>query len=195
MTLAVHPSLLELAGYLLDCGHIRPANLHTYTGGDGHPRVVCRACERNRKREADARRAERTRVGKRATSVITIRMLQRTVVRSLPVVQDLTEPRPSCRSECADVPRPCPFVGCKFNLFLDVSPKGSIRLNFPNLEPDEVAPDASCALDIADAGGISGEQVGRLLNISREGVRQIEVGAFEKLQQSAAGLRDELEES
>ena len=35
-------------------------------------------------------------------------------------------------------------------MFLDTKPSGSIVLNFPHLQPWEVPPEASCALDLAD---------------------------------------------
>jgi hypothetical protein len=88
--------------------------------------------------------------------------------------------RPAMRVECLGVPRPCPFVGCFFNLYLDVSPTtGAIKLNFPDLEPDELR--ESCVLDVAEAGGETLERVGELANITRERVRQIEQRALVRL--------------
>lgn len=79
--------------------------------------------------------------------------------------------RPETRADCDMVPRPCPFVGCRHNLFLDISERtGSIKLNFPHLEPHEMQ--YSCALDVADMGGITLHVVGELMNVSRERVRQ-----------------------
>lgn len=40
----------------------------------------------------------------------------------------------------------------------------------------------SCALDIADSGGVRLEDVGALMNITRERARQIEVKALGKLE-------------
>lgn len=88
--------------------------------------------------------------------------------------------RPLTRAECKGSERPCPYVGCAHHLYLDVSPEnGSIKLNFPDLEPDEMA--HSCALDEADRGGLTLEAVGAILNITRERVRQIEVDAYAQL--------------
>src|SRR5271170_95860 len=43
--------------------------------------------------------------------------------------------RPRTRAECVNGPRPCLFVSCKHNLYLDVNPEtGSIKLNFPDKE-------------------------------------------------------------
>lgn len=89
--------------------------------------------------------------------------------------------RPRTRSECADGPRPCPHVSCRFHLYLDVSPRtGAIKLNFPDLEVWELG--VSCALDVADGGGTKLEIVGELMNVTRERVRQIELKALGKLE-------------
>src|SRR5208337_2271584 len=50
--------------------------------------------------------------------------------------------RPATRADCSAVPRPCPFVSCRHNLYLDVSKDtGSILLNFPSAEPEEMPPE------------------------------------------------------
>lgn len=93
--------------------------------------------------------------------------------------------KPKTRAECVDGPRPCPYVSCQHHLYLDVSPRtGAIKLNFPDLEPDEL--NNSCALDIADQGGATLEDAGAILNLTRERIRQVEVKALTKLE----GLRD-----
>ena len=70
--------------------------------------------------------------------------------------------------------RPCPYVSCKHHLYLDVNPEtGSIKLNFPDLEVWEMA--ETCSLDVADRGGITLEEVGEILNLTRERIRQVEV--------------------
>lgn len=82
--------------------------------------------------------------------------------------------RPRTRGECAEGPRPCPFVSCKWHLYIDVNPaNGTLKLNFPHLEPGELA--ESCSLDVADRGGVPLEAVGAAMNITRERVRQLEV--------------------
>lgn len=92
---------------------------------------------------------------------------------------------PETRGECVDGPRPCPFVSCAHHLYLDVSPKtGAIKLNYPDLEPWDLA--QTCALDVADRGGATLEEVGILTNLTRERIRQVEVTGLAKL----ASLRD-----
>lgn len=87
--------------------------------------------------------------------------------------------RPITRAECRDAERPCLFVSCKWHLYLDVGARGSIKLNFPDLEPDEL--ETSCALDVADRGGASDLTVARLLNVTRQGARRIEGEAARKI--------------
>lgn len=86
--------------------------------------------------------------------------------------------RPRTWGECRETnDRPCPWVSCKYHLYLDVVPDtGSIILNFPDLEPWEI--DHTCALDVAARGGLRLEDVGEVMNLTRERVRQIEVRAL-----------------
>lgn len=93
--------------------------------------------------------------------------------------------RPKTRGECLAQERPCPFVGCRYHLFLDVSRTGNITFNFPHLEIDELA--ESCTLDVAEMGGLALEDVGELMNVTRERVRQIEVDARKKVAQAGLG--------
>lgn len=93
-----------------------------------------------------------------------------------PVDPDAAQ-RPRTRGECADVERPCPFVSCRYHLYLDVhETRGAIKYNFPDLEVDELR--ETCALDVAEQGGLTLEEVGELLNVTRERLRQIETGAL-----------------
>ena len=101
-----------------------------------------------------------------------------------PVVDDLD--RPKSRGECNEGMRPCPYVSCKHHLYLDVNPEtGSIKLNFPDLEVSEMAD--TCSLDVADKGGITLEEVGEILNLTRERIRQVEVRGLIKLKMVGPG--------
>jgi hypothetical protein len=89
-------------------------------------------------------------------------------------------PRPSSRAECREEMRPCPWVACKHHLYLDINPEtGSIKINFPELEPWELK--HTCALDVAERGGITLEEVGEIMNLTRERIRQVEVRGLLKL--------------
>jgi hypothetical protein len=103
--------------------------------------------------------------------------------------------KPRNRAECAEGPRPCPFVSCKHHLFIDVSPRtGAIKLNFPDLEVWDLG--ESCALDVADRGGTTLEDVGAIMNLTRERIRQVEVKALAKLEalSDMYSLRDHVDE-
>jgi hypothetical protein len=78
---------------------------------------------------------------------------------------------------------------------VDVSPRtGAIKLNFPDLEVWEMGD--SCALDVADRGGTTLEDVGAIMNLTRERIRQVEVKALAKLEalRDMMALRDFVDE-
>jgi hypothetical protein len=106
--------------------------------------------------------------------------------------REIDERRPKLRSECVDGPRPCLFVSCKHHLYLDVNPQtGSVKLNFPDKEIWEL--EETCALDVADRGGITLEEVGTIMNLTRERIRQVESRGLYKLRGVAKdyGIDDE----
>ena len=51
-------------------------------------------------------------------------------------------------------------------------------MNFPDLEVWEMT--ETCALDVADRGGITLEDVGNILNLTRERIRQVEQSGVNK---------------
>lgn len=95
--------------------------------------------------------------------------------------------RPPTRGSCEGMPRPCPFVSCRYNLYLDIRGDGVLRVNFPDREPDEML--ASCALDLAEDGPRTLDAVAGLMGMSKERARQIEAVAMAKLQK-ALGTRE-----
>jgi len=110
-----------------------------------------------------------------------------------PDVDDIE--RPKTRADCVGGERPCPFVSCKHHLYLDVSARtGAIKLNFPDLEVWEMT--ETCALDVADRGGTTLEDVGAIMNLTRERIRQVEVKGLAKLQalKEMTALRDYVDE-
>lgn len=110
-----------------------------------------------------------------------------TVVREEPAEEYPTDVvRPKTRGDCENGVRPCPFVSCKHNLYLDVMHNmslsrrgaGEVVLSQPGVEPDEMA--ESCALDVADRGGASLYELAPILNVSPERVRQLEAKILQK---------------
>lgn len=130
----------------------------------------------------EERRGRRKRRSRARARTISIRRLSKAELnrgRELYPETDYWKPR--SRSECKDMERPCPFVSCKYHLYIDVHPvRGSIKLNFPDLEIWEMT--ETCALDVADRGGITLEEVGEIMNLTRERVRQVETAGLARLQ-------------
>ena len=108
------------------------------------------------------------------------------------------EMRPKKRSDCLNgenAARPCPWLSCRFNTYLDVNEEtGSVKFNFPDLDIDEIP--ETCALDIADRGGITLKEVGEIMNLTRERIRQIETRGLNRLASLSemASLSDYLDE-
>ncbi|MBL8935252.1 MAG: DNA-binding protein [Archangium sp.] len=96
------------------------------------------------------------------------------------LLSELNQTRPRTRADCVNSARPCVYVSCKYNLYLDVNPEtGSIKLNFPDKEIWEL--EYTCALDVAEKGGITLEEVGEIMNLTRERIRQVETRGLEKV--------------
>lgn len=85
-------------------------------------------------------------------------------------------PIPSRRADCAGGERPCTYVRCRWHTMVDVAGRGDgIIVNY---DVDELLDGRdTCALDVADRGGSTLEEVGNALNVTRERIRQIEVKA------------------
>lgn len=82
---------------------------------------------------------------------------------------------PATRADCVDGPRPCDRIRCKWNLWFDVSRKADSE--FSVLE--------TCALDVADKGAHTYEQIGEILGQTREGARGVAEVALAKLRVTA----------
>ena len=129
---------------------------------------------------AESRKVRQKRRTRARSKTIAPRRLTRDEIQQGQLLETPDVDRPMSRGECKDMPRPCPFVSCKHHLYLDVNPEtGSIKLNFPDLEVDEMKD--TCALDVADRGGITLEEVGEILNLTRERIRQVEVRGLLRL--------------
>lgn len=167
-----------------ECGNpLPPPSPHAF-----NPRRYHVACKRKRRdQERKINRVEQ----KRARTLIGSRITKRDLLIGAALYPEPAEPMPTSRADCTDGPRPCPMVRCKFNLFLDVSAANGIKINFPGREVEDMV--HSCALDIADRGGATHDEIGEALNIVRERVRQIEAQAMAKLKVTAPWLVETLE--
>lgn len=100
---------------------------------------------------------------------------------------DLSKRALKVLGHCEDVPRPCPYVSCRHNLYLDVGVAGEVRFNFPMLEPGEMPAEFSCAMDVIRTGAKSDGAVAELLN---DGEVQVELLVRRNLPLLAEALRD-----
>ncbi len=103
--------------------------------------------------------------------------------------------RPRVRSECQSGPRPCPWVGCRYHLYLDLYTTGDPAKPVPGLiihhsdkEPTELRD--TCLLDLAGRGPLTLAEIGEIFDLSRERVRQIESSALRKLHRMGVTLDD-----
>lgn len=95
--------------------------------------------------------------------------------------------RPRTRGDCESIPRPCPFVGCRHHLLLDVRSGGMISAQAEDLWTME----ETCSLDVAEKAArnarkgapeaLTLERVGELLGVTKERVRQLEKRALRVL--------------
>jgi hypothetical protein len=99
------------------------------------------------------------------------------------------EGRPRTRAECLPggehYHRPCPFVGCRHNLFFDVDEAtGEVLGGDPEADPWTADPDASCSLDVVEEnpGGVPAEDAAGMMGMSAEQAEAIEVRALAQMQ-------------
>jgi len=96
--------------------------------------------------------------------------------------------RPRYRPECRNGPRPCPLVGCFFNNYLEIRRRANrppeIKLLHPDRLPEDMPPEDSCTLDLAEDGPQTLDRVGQVLGLTRERIRQIETKILKRIAHS-----------
>jgi hypothetical protein len=109
---------------------------------------------------------------------------------------------PETRGECRGGARPCPMVSCRHHLLLDVASDGRLyrTMPFDERSPESilealVAMPETCALDVADRGGVSDIKAAEVLNLDRSWLIDIEDAALRKLEVFGAHLREHPEDS
>ncbi|MEK9722413.1 MAG: sigma factor-like helix-turn-helix DNA-binding protein [Rhodospirillaceae bacterium] len=87
--------------------------------------------------------------------------------------------RPTTRGDCLpggrNCARPCPYVSCRHHLALEATRRGLLDV-FPDMELDDLP--ETCSLDVADRGPQTLEDIGGMMNVTRERCRQIEARAI-----------------
>lgn len=123
------------------------------------------------------------------------------------------ERRPKTWGECQGIKTDCPFVTCKYHLALDVTPGGSLAVVGVDSWPERDSTTGSqteteridyrvdavvryvnsgkptCALQVAEDGPTTLEDIGDLIGVTRERVRQIEGLAMLAMRDEARYLR------
>ena len=89
--------------------------------------------------------------------------------------------RPSTRADCDQIPRPCPFAGCRYNLALDVTEGHALRYRAGSFAAEMPQDAPSCALDVAAEGAHTLDSVAQMLGLRRSRAAAIERGAMAKL--------------
>lgn len=98
---------------------------------------------------------------------------------------------PMTRADCIDAPRPCPLVSCRYHLLVDVA-EARARLvtarPFRENDIDSIVRalhdmPATCALDVADLGGLSLPEIGPYIGKHGQRAHVAEVNARRRLRQ------------
>jgi len=107
--------------------------------------------------------------------------------------REMRSKRPKTRGDCKDGVRPCPWVSCRFHLYLEVNNNtGSMFTPFAEKEPWELA--ETCSLDVGDQDEHTLEQVAELIGVTRERIRQIQDRALVKLRTGGQVSRELIED-
>lgn len=82
------------------------------------------------------------------------KLTRKEIEESIPYPEDSARPSEMTEDDCCypDAPRPCPLVSCRFNNYLTPTDVGTILLTWPDLQPEDVPPADSCALDVSRRG-------------------------------------------
>ncbi len=97
----------------------------------------------------------------------------------LTVLPQIWHERPKTRGDCEDAPRPCPWLSCRHHLALVVNTtrfsEQPVRSPFPGvMDGDLSAMKQTCSLDVADLGEHTGEEIAKLMGVTRQRVEAIE---------------------
>lgn len=105
-----------------------------------------------------------------------------------PIPAEPVQDRPRTRGDCRLAPRPCPWVSCRYHLMICDTSVGA-RVNHSHIEVWEMR--ETCALDVADRGGATLQEIGTYLNLTKEYVRQVEMRALAKVREALADSETE----
>ena len=89
-------------------------------------------------------------------------------------LQEISKP-PETRGDCLLGMRPCPWIRCRYHMIWVVNCKPHLwhRLSDDDIVAQILELPETCVLDVADRGGETLQNIGAILGISRERVRQM----------------------
>ena len=101
-----------------------------------------------------------------------------------------------CQAQGLGLTRACPFVSCKWHLAVDVDAvNGTIRVHLDAWDAEEQTIDvarmpSTCALGVTarHPEGMTLDEIGSMLGLTRERVRQLETRALAAIQAPAARI-------
>lgn len=93
--------------------------------------------------------------------------------------------RPKTRADCINGPRPCPWVGCRYHLFLEIRQggqgNGKLYFRWPGKELNEC--EHTCALDLAEEP-LTSYEIAQILGVSHQAILYAERQALQRLAQT-----------
>lgn len=126
----------------------------------------------------------------RRSEKITKRMLQKENERlQTHGISGIMHDRPQFRAECP-TERPCPYVGCRYNNFIEIGESGNIRLSLEGIDAWERR--HSCALDMADLGPQPTNVIADATGLTRTRINQILRDAQVKLKDIGFDLMENI---
>lgn len=99
--------------------------------------------------------------------------------------------QPRNRVECPPADVPCPFVACRYHVWTSTTLRQGVVVD---VQVGRGWGDVkhTCALVLAEQGPRTMDQVGKILGVSRERVRQLEAGAIQFLRRERPGALHDL---
>lgn len=104
-------------------------------------------------------------------------------------ISGIMHDRPTHRIMCPDV-RPCPFVSCRYNNYLEIGETGNVRVSLEGIHAWERR--HSCALDMADSSMQHTREIASATGLTRTRVNQILRESLQTLKEDGFDLMEHI---